>query len=185
MVVLVTSWRAQIPDTHLLLRHPQNILFTRGTVKKNRIKESIRRRVTLTWHIATKTLLEIMTNSIAHVWPKYHHKVMSNNRLLGGMEVTKATVFAAARLLELRVRNPSGTRMAVSCDCCTLSGRGLCDCQRSHTDCGVSLCMIQKHQEPGGPGLRWAVVPKKKMELRKFSVRRAVVAWHLNFFNFN
>jgi len=35
--------------------------------------------------------------------------------------------FAAARLLGFRVRIPSGERMSVSCDCCVLSGRGLCD----------------------------------------------------------
>jgi len=34
---------------------------------------------------------------------------------------------AAARLLGLRVRIPPGARMSVSCDCCVLSGRGLCD----------------------------------------------------------
>jgi hypothetical protein len=31
-----------------------------------------------------------------------------------------------ARLLGLRVRIPPGTWMFVSCDCCVLSGRGLC-----------------------------------------------------------
>jgi hypothetical protein len=34
---------------------------------------------------------------------------------------------AAARLLGLRVRIPPGVWMSVSCDCCVLSGRGLCD----------------------------------------------------------
>ena len=34
---------------------------------------------------------------------------------------------AADRLLGLRVRNPSGAWMSVSCKCCVLSGRGLCD----------------------------------------------------------
>ena len=33
----------------------------------------------------------------------------------------------AARLLGLRVRNPAGTRMSICCECCVLSGRGLCD----------------------------------------------------------
>jgi hypothetical protein len=28
--------------------------------------------------------------------------------------------------------------MSVSCDCCMLSGRGLCDVQRSPAECGVS-----------------------------------------------
>jgi len=34
---------------------------------------------------------------------------------------------AAARLLGLRVRIPLGAWMFVSCECCLLSGRGLCD----------------------------------------------------------
>jgi hypothetical protein len=34
---------------------------------------------------------------------------------------------AAARLLGLRVRIPPGARMSVCCECCVLSGRGLCD----------------------------------------------------------
>ena len=34
---------------------------------------------------------------------------------------------AAARLLRLWVRIPPGVWMSVSCDCCVLSGRGLCD----------------------------------------------------------
>jgi hypothetical protein len=33
---------------------------------------------------------------------------------------------AAVCMLELRVRIPPGTWMAVSCECCVLSGRGLC-----------------------------------------------------------
>ena len=33
----------------------------------------------------------------------------------------------AARLLRLGVRNPLGARMFVCCECCVLSGRGLCD----------------------------------------------------------
>jgi hypothetical protein len=34
--------------------------------------------------------------------------------------------FAVARLLGLRVRIPPGAWMSVSCECCVLSGRGLC-----------------------------------------------------------
>jgi hypothetical protein len=35
--------------------------------------------------------------------------------------------FAAARLLAFRVNIPSGAWMSVSCDCCVLSGRVLCE----------------------------------------------------------
>jgi hypothetical protein len=43
----------------------------------------------------------------------------------------------AARLLGLRVRIPPGALMSVSCKCCVLSGRGLCD-GPIPTECGVS-----------------------------------------------
>jgi len=35
--------------------------------------------------------------------------------------------FAAARLLRLWIRIPPGAWMSVCCECCVLSGRGLCD----------------------------------------------------------
>ena len=34
---------------------------------------------------------------------------------------------ASARLLEMRVRMPPGAWLPVPCECCVLSGRGLCD----------------------------------------------------------
>jgi hypothetical protein len=34
--------------------------------------------------------------------------------------------------------------------------------QRSPADCGVSMCVIYKPQELGGPGPRWPVAPEKK-----------------------
>ena len=54
----------------------------------------------------------------------------------------------AARLLRLWVRIPPGAWMFVCCDCCVLSGRGLCDelitrLERSPTDCGASLCDLE------------------------------------------
>jgi hypothetical protein len=39
---------------------------------------------------------------------------------------SKAWISAAARLRGLRVRIPQGAWMSVSCECCMLSGRGLC-----------------------------------------------------------
>jgi hypothetical protein len=49
---------------------------------------------------------------------------------------------AAVRLLGLWVRIPPGAWMSVCCECCVLSGRGLCVgwslVQRSPTECGVS-----------------------------------------------
>ena len=41
---------------------------------------------------------------------------------------------AAARLLRLWVRIPSGSWMSVCCECCVLSGRGLCDKLITHPE---------------------------------------------------
>ena len=53
---------------------------------------------------------------------------------------------AAARLLRWWVRITPGAWMYVCCECCVLSGTGLCDelitLQRSPTDFGASLCVI-------------------------------------------
>jgi len=49
--------------------------------------------------------------------------------------------------------------MFVCCECCVLSGRGLCDglilVQESPTDCGESLCVIKKPRKRGG----WSLLP--------------------------
>ena len=45
---------------------------------------------------------------------------------------------AAARLLGLRVRIPSGEWMSVSCECCVVSL-----IQRSPTECGASECNLE------------------------------------------
>ena len=52
---------------------------------------------------------------------------------------------AAAGLLGLRVRIPSRRWMPVSCECCVLIGRGLCDGlitrpEGSYRTCGVPEC---------------------------------------------
>jgi hypothetical protein len=50
--------------------------------------------------------------------------------------------------------SPSGG-MDVCCECCVLSGRGLCDgpslVQRSPTECGVSECDQEPHSRGLGP----------------------------------
>ena len=62
----------------------------------------------------------------------------------------------ADRLLALRFRIPPATWMSVSCECCVLAGRGLCDRPiarpESPPDCGVSEC-----DREGGPGPLGAV----------------------------
>jgi hypothetical protein len=63
--------------------------------------------------------------------------------------------------------NPAGGMdvSLVGVVCCQVevfaTGRSLV--QRSPTDCDVSLCVIYKAQERGGPGPRWAVAPENKL----------------------
>jgi hypothetical protein len=59
---------------------------------------------------------------------------------------------------------PPGAWMSVSCECCVLSGKGLCDelslVQRSPTECGVSnVCDHETSTKRGGPGPYRAVEP--------------------------
>ena len=66
---------------------------------------------------------------------------------------------AAARLLGLWVRIPPGTWMSVCCECCVLSGRGLCDGlitrpEESYRLWCVAVCELEKPQERGGHGPR-------------------------------
>jgi hypothetical protein len=42
--------------------------------------------------------------------------------------------FAADRLLTLSVRIPQGAWMSVCCECCVLSGRGLCEGLITHPE---------------------------------------------------
>jgi hypothetical protein len=61
---------------------------------------------------------------------------------------------AAVRLLELWVPIPPWSWMFISCDCCVLSGRGLCvDCllvRRSPAECSVSCECDRKHYLESG-----------------------------------
>ena len=56
-----------------------------------------------------------------------------------------------AGLLGLWVRIPPGAWMSVSCDCCVLSGRGLCDGLNTRpeclTECGVPECDSEASNE--------------------------------------
>ena len=72
---------------------------------------------------------------------------------------------AAARLLRLCVRIPSGAWMfVVSVVCCQVqvSVTGWSLVQRSPTDCGLSLCVNYKCREWGGPGPLEECWAKKK-----------------------
>ena len=52
--------------------------------------------------------------------------------------------------------------VSVVCSQVEVSAMGRSLVQRSPTDYGVSLCVIYKRQEGGGPGQRWAVASEEE-----------------------
>jgi hypothetical protein len=76
----------------------------------------------------------------------------------------------AAGLLGLLVRIPPGAWMSVSCECCVLSGRGLCDELVPRPEesyrvwCVSNVCDHETSTKRGGSGPYKAVEPYKKME---------------------
>jgi len=76
--------------------------------------------------------------------------------------------FAAARLLRLWVRIPPGAWMAVCCECCVLSGRGLCDALITRPEescrlwCVVACDLRNLVNEAALP--HWGLLRQKKEE---------------------
>ena len=75
----------------------------------------------------------------------------------------------AARLLRMWVRIPPGAWMSVCCECCVLSGRGLCDAlitrpEESYRLCCVVVCDLETSRmwKPW-PALGRSTPGKKKM----------------------
>ena len=73
----------------------------------------------------------------------------------------------AARLLRSWVRIPPGAWIFICCECCVLSGRGLCDelitrPEQSYRLWCVVVCDLEKLQEWGGHDSRWVAAPQKK-----------------------
>ena len=72
---------------------------------------------------------------------------------------------AAARLLRSWVRIPPGAWMFICCECCVLSGRGLCDelitrPEESYRLWSVVVCDLEtSRREANGP--HWAATPQK------------------------
>ena len=84
---------------------------------------------------------------------------------------------AAARLLRLWVRIPPGAWMAVCCECCVLSGRGICDELITRPEESYRmLCVVVCDLETSWMRRPWptggAVAPKRK---KKNSVLENVV----------
>ena len=76
---------------------------------------------------------------------------------------------ATARLLRSWVRIPLGALMSVCCECCVLSGRGLCDGLVTRPEESYRLCCVgcvwsrKKTREWGGHSPRnWVAAPIKK-----------------------
>jgi hypothetical protein len=72
---------------------------------------------------------------------------------------------SAARLLGSWVRIPPGEWMSVCCECCVLSGRGLCDELITRPEesyrlwCVSNVCDRETSTKRGGPGPYRAVEP--------------------------
>jgi hypothetical protein len=75
---------------------------------------------------------------------------------------------SAARLLGSWVRISPGAWMSVSCECCVMSGRGLCDGLIPRPEesyrlwCVSNVCDHETSTKRGGPGPYRAVEPYKK-----------------------
>jgi len=91
---------------------------------------------------------------------------------------------AAARLLRLWVRIPTGSWMSVCCECCVLSGRGLCDelitrPQESYRLWCFVVCDLEtsRMRRPWLALGRSATGKKKRVIFWKFSH----FTWNINF----
>ena len=86
--------------------------------------------------------------------------------------------YAAFRFLGLRVRIPPWACLSVCCECCVLSGTGLCVGQVSHqeesTGCGVSECDREASISSAPLG---AVAPWKKLITDKIKIICLVLFW--------
>ena len=79
------------------------------------------------------------------------------------LQVPVAARSAAARLLRLWVPIPPGTWMSVYCECCVLSGRGLCEGSITRPEEFYRLWFVVCDLETSwkrGPGPLEAVTPK-------------------------
>ena len=91
----------------------------------------------------------------------------------------------AARLLRLWVRIPPEAWMSVCCECCVLSGRGLCDAlitrpEESYRLCCVVVCDLEtSRMRRPWPALGRRVTGKRKITWRSFNILLTV---HLNIF---
>ena len=76
---------------------------------------------------------------------------------------------AAARLLRLWVRIPPGTWMCVCCECCALSGRGLCDELITHPEESYRLwCFVMCDLETSRMRTPWPAFGRSATEKKRY-----------------
>ena len=84
--------------------------------------------------------------------------------------------FAAARLLWLRVRIPPRAWMSVSCECCVLSGRGLCDGLITHPEQSYRLwCVVVCDLETSWMRRSWPSLGRRDTGVK--NGRNSVEVW--------
>ena len=130
----------------------ENTVFV--SFSENKIDFSCHTPVAVSFELASNgTGLQELMHSILHNFNSLHTNSWSH--WLRGLRRR----YAAARLLRLWVRIPRGHGCFVCCECCVCflvdaSATSWSLVQRSPVDCGVSLCVIWKPREWGGPGPR-------------------------------
>jgi len=80
-----------------------------------------------------------MSKSCERAWKQVLH---SSNRNIRQSQWPRGLRSAASRLLRWWVRIPPGALMFVCCECCVLSGRGLCDELITHQEESYRLCCV-------------------------------------------
>jgi hypothetical protein len=124
-----------------------------------------------TWRVANKNYKYFLSDYLGSVkteWEREKREKSAFQRIfplfLNWRCVRRMT--AATRLMKLWVRIPPTTWMSVvSVVCCQVQVSAETSwslVQRSPTECGASLCVIQKPREWGSPGPMGAVGPNKK-----------------------
>ena len=98
----------------------------------------------------------MLTDSYSVIYPNYVY--MCRSQWPRGLR----RVSAAARLLSLWVPIPPGEWMSVCCECCVLSGRGLCYELITRPEEYYRLwCVVVCGLEDPASGPLWAAAPQK------------------------
>jgi hypothetical protein len=123
-----------------------------------------------------ETLLLLCNVTITFVWWRFVCRSQWPRGLRRGS--------AAARLLRSWARIPPGAWMFVCCECCMLSGRGLCDGlitrpEESYRLWCVVVCDLETSSK-SGPWPTGGCCAKRKKEINKERKRPVSANMHLN-----